>query len=351
MIEQSTTRRSALRQAARHACTVLLLCGAAALTQAQSPAASSEAWQKIVEAAKKEGTVTIYSAQGLDQLNDLAARFKKDYGITVQVVRAIGSELQTKVDAEFGAGRGIADIHVDTDVPYIMDRSAKKRLVAPVGPAFDNPVYNRKLRVPEGTYFEVSAAILTFSWNKDLYPKGIKDYPDMLDPALKGKIGVAMVSVMTQADFYLYLDERYGADFTKKLADMNPRLYPGALPMAQAVVSGEIAAAVSTQALIDDVKKGAPVGWGLAPGGAWGAHFYGQIVSIAPHPNAAQVLANYLVTQPGQESVARLAASSLPNITGALTSTDNVRPINWKKLTPQFFQEYLPKWKAMYVKQ
>lgn len=351
MNEILTNGLSAIRNAARVLSASLLLCGAAATTQAQTTSASSDAWQKVVEAAKKEGSVTIYTGGGLEQMNDLAARFKKEYGITVQVVRAVASELQPKIDTEHDTGRGIADIYVSTDVPVITDRNAKKYMVAPIGPAFDNPAYNRKLRVPEGTYFEVSAAVLTFSWNKELYPKGIKDYPDLLDPALKGKIGVAMISVMAQADFYLYLEEKYGADFTRKLADMNPRLYPGALPMAQAVVSGEIAAAVSTQPLIDEIKKGAPVGWGLAPNGAWGAHFYGQIMRVAPHPNAAQVLANFMVTQPGQEAIARLAASSLPNVAGAITSTDATRRTDWNKLNPEFFRAYLAKWKPMYVKQ
>jgi iron(III) transport system substrate-binding protein len=344
-------RRSIAGKSAHLCLAALLMYGAGAPIVAQGQGVSSDAWQKIVESAKKEGTVTLYTSHNLEQSNDLAARFKKEYGIAVQVVRAGGPELQTRVDAEQTTGRGVGDVFVATDIPTITDRNAKKWIVAPVGPAFDSPAYNRKLRVPEGTYFEVSAAVLTFSWNKDLYPKGIKDYPDLLDPALKGKIGVAMVSAMAQVDLHLYLEEKYGADFTKKLADMNPRLYPGALPMAQAVMSGEIAAAVATRPLIEEAKKGVPVGWGLAPGGAWASHFYGQILSGAPHPNAAQLLANFMITQQGQEAVAHVAASALPNVAGAITSTDNTRRTDWKKLNPEFFNAYVAKWKSMYVKQ
>ena len=335
-------------RALRLAAASFLLVGTAAL--AQTPA-STAAWNKVVEAAKKEGSVTIYSGQGLEQLNDLGARFKKEYGISVQVVRAVQAELQPKVDTEHASGRGIADIFVSTDVPIIADRNAKKFMVAPVGPAFDNPAYNRKMRVPEGTYFEANAAILTFSWNKELYPKGIKDYPDLLDPALKGKIGVSNIAAISQADFYLYLEEKHGADFVKKLADQQPRLYPGALPMAQAVVSGEVAAAVSTQPLLDEIKKGAPVGWGLSPKGAWGARQYGQILSAAPHPNAAQLLANYMITQAGQEAIARMSASVLPNIAGAIASTDNVRTPDWNRLNLDFFNAYVAKWKPMFIRQ
>jgi iron(III) transport system substrate-binding protein len=350
MNETLTTRIFSLRIAARLAAAALLLAGAAALAQAPNPAAASAAWNQVVEAAKKEGSVTLYSPHGVDQLNDLAARFKQEYGITVLVVRGNPAELQTKVDAEHDTGRGVADVLANSDVPIVVDRNAKKYNVAPLGPAFDDPLYNRKLRVPEGTYFEISAAILTFSWNKDLYPKGIKDYPDLLDPALKGKIGVPMIIAMGQADQYLYLEEKFGADFVRKLAEMNPRLYPGALPMAQAVVSGEIAVGLNTQPLIDEVKKGAPVDWGLTKAGAWGARIYGQILRTAPHPNAAQVLANFMVTRPGQEALARLGASALPNVTGAITSTDSVRMPDWVKLNPEFFKSYVAKWTPMFVK-
>ena len=42
---------------------------------------------------------------------------------------------------------------------------------------------------------------------------------------------------------------------------------------------------------------------GRSPTTAWGARFYGGIVDTAPHPNAAQVLTNFMVTRPGQESL------------------------------------------------
>ncbi len=44
-------------------------------------AGSTAEWDAIVAAAQDEGKVTIYSSQGLDQLNDLGKRFKDEYGI------------------------------------------------------------------------------------------------------------------------------------------------------------------------------------------------------------------------------------------------------------------------------
>jgi iron(III) transport system substrate-binding protein len=342
----SSSRRQTLAIAATAAMTVAFgWSPATAQSVGQPPAGTS--WAQIVEAAKKEGAVTIYSGMGLDQLNDLASRFKKEYGINVQVVRAVDAEFVPRIDTEFSTGKGIAGVFVTADLSVARDRHAKGYMVAPMGPNFDSPVYNKVARVPEGTYFEASAAILTFSWNKELWPKGLKDYPDALDPALMGKIGISATSTAAQIDFYTYLEEVYGADFTTKLAALKPRIYLGALPMGQAVVSGEVAVGLTTQPLTDEAEKGAPVGWGLAPR-PWGARFWGLILKSAPTPNAAQLLANFMISEPGQEAIARKAAAALPNIKGTLGSTDNVRQQDLSKLTPDYLANYREKWKKLF---
>src|SRR5215207_9479261 len=83
---------------------------AAGATTTAGSAASSAEWDAVVAKAKDEGKVTIYSSQGLDQLNDLAAKFKAKYGITAEVVRGIDSELVPKVEAEAKTGNRVADV-------------------------------------------------------------------------------------------------------------------------------------------------------------------------------------------------------------------------------------------------
>src|SRR6185503_5368975 len=80
--------------------------GATAATTAG--AAGSAEWDAIVAKAKNEGKVTIYSSQGLDVLNDLAAKFKAKYGITLEVVRGIDSDNIPKVEAEASTGNRTA---------------------------------------------------------------------------------------------------------------------------------------------------------------------------------------------------------------------------------------------------
>jgi iron(III) transport system substrate-binding protein len=314
-----------------------------------APTGVSDAeWDAIVAAAQDEGKVTFYSSQGLDQLNDLAGRFNDEYGIDLEVVRDIDSALIPKIEAEQTTGSGIADVVAEASAAWAEQRGAEGWFVAPVGPAFDDPAFDRAANVSDLGFFTSSAAVLTFGWNTELYPTGLTDYEGLLDPELAGgRIGVIEPSAPSIVDFWLYLEENYGEDYVTQLAAQEPRIYPSSLPMAQALTSGEISAGNFVQVLTDEQAAGAPVESGLADQ-VWGARFNTAILNIAPHPNAAQVLANFLITEPGQEAIARKAASVLPDVPGAVTTVDAVRVQDLSILTPEFVADYQAKWNSLF---
>jgi iron(III) transport system substrate-binding protein len=336
---------------------VLSACGSSGkkkLTAATGGTASTaapvnSAWQQTIDAAKKEGTVTIYSSQGLDQLNNFASKFQAKYGIHVEVVRGIDGDLNTKIEAEKQTGHGIADMWVNASQSVVQAKGQQGGWFVPAtGPNFDTAAYNKAQNYHQGDYFEVGAAILTFGWNTQLYPKGLKDYPDLLDPALKGgKIGVIQPTASSIVDFYQYLEQNYGADFVAKLAAQKPRIYPSSLPMGQALTSGEISAAAFVQVQGDNKAAGAPVDSGLA-NQAWGARFWGMLLKTAPHPNAAQLLADFMITPVGQQAVMHNASTVLPNIPGAVTSDDKVRKQDLTQLTPDKVTAYQAKWASLF---
>ncbi len=312
-------------------------------------AQSDADWQKVVEAAKKEGAVTIYSSQSVEQLNDLAARFKSKYGIPVRAVRSNPAVTFPKIDIEFKIRNGDgADIIVASDRVSFEERSPKGYAVPVKGPNFDNPLYKRKLHIPEGTYFAVGKSLITFGWNTDLYPKGIKDYPDFLDPALRGKIGLIRPIVSSFVDFWTYIEDRYGTEFLVKLAAQKPRFYESAAPSAQAVVSGEIAANLFGQPMIDEKRQGAPVDWAMPPRGPWGSTYYAMVLKAAPHPNAAQLLADFIVSREGQEAVTRTQGSVLPNVPGAILQDEEIYNTDPARITPQYVEAYQKKWNAIF---
>jgi iron(III) transport system substrate-binding protein len=306
----------------------------------------------LVAAAKKEGKVTIYSAQGLDALNNFAAAFEKEYpGIDVETVRGVDGDLSVKVETEFNTGKGIADMYVNASLSWVEAQAKAGRFLAPTGPELTGKgAYDAKQYVHQGNYFETNSAVLTFGWNTKLYPQGLTNYPDLLDPALKGKIGVIEPSAPSIVDFYLWLEETYGADFVTKLAAQKPRIYPSSLPMGEAMASGEIAAGsfVAPIALVPAKAKGAPVDFKMSPSGAWGSRYYGMVLKSGPHPNAAQLLANFMVTEKGQELITPSAGSVLPNVPGTLITNDKVRLQDPSKLTPDAVAAYQKKWKSLF---
>ena len=91
------TRRSVLRLAG-----LLPLALAPRRAAAQAPAvqtASSAEWVKVVDAARKEGKVVMYSgAVGNTVSPKIAAAFEAKYGIRMEVLEARASELREQVE-------------------------------------------------------------------------------------------------------------------------------------------------------------------------------------------------------------------------------------------------------------
>lgn len=336
-------KKNLLTRIALATTTAVAMVGLAACGSDEPSSTLSEGdWDSVVAAAKDEGTVTIYSSQGVAQLEDFAAGFKEKYGITVEIVRDLDSNLIPKLDAEVRTGKPSVDVVVTSTESVMKQYSEDGTFAEPIAPVFD------EVDVMRGdNYFDVDATVITFAWNTDQYGKTVENYEDLLDPALKGKIGVPEPTVPAFVDFYLYLEELYGEDFSEKLAAQEPKIYPGALPAAQALSSGEIAAAVYVEPQTDAKAAGAPVDWGFEDK-QWSAMFYGGLVEEASHPNAGQLLIDYMLSVEGQSKIARNAASIRPDVPDTVATTDTVHRLDLEEITPEVIAEYQAKWDGLF---
>ena len=320
---------------------------AAGATATSASAADAAAFQTIIDKAKQEGSVTIYSSQGTDQLNDLAKRFQAKYGIKVDVLRDVDANLEAKLDVEHSSGKGIADVAALSDTNYVNTKGQAGYFTKATGPDFNNPAYDQTKNVNANGSFVTSAAVFALGWNTQSVPGGMKSYADLLDPKLKGMVGVPDPAVSPSiVDFYMYLEEQQGPDFVPKLLAQKPQIFPSVLTAGQNLTSGQISAATAVQPLVDEKASGAPVDF-LVPSTAWGARFWDSVMSVAPHPNAALLLADYLLTTDGQEAIARKAGSALPNIKGAVTDVSKIRVPDPSKLTPDAVAKFRADFKQM----
>src|SRR3712207_1245060 len=79
---------------------------------AKTAPAPKARWARIVAAARREGTVTIYSSQNPIYLADFAKGFEQRYGIKGTVNRRIDSPLAQQLTPEHGPGRATADVNL-----------------------------------------------------------------------------------------------------------------------------------------------------------------------------------------------------------------------------------------------
>ena len=219
----------------------------------------------MIAKAKQEGSVTIYSAQAPTSLADLATAFKAKYGIDVKVNRQVDSVMVQQITAEQGSGKPVADLWVQASKNYTLGAVKNKWVTAPIGPNFYAKGFNRKTLLGPGPTAIVAAAVLGMAWNTRLYPQGIKDIPDFLDPKLTGQDWRTSADVGVLHRLVPLARGDYGKNILNKLAAQKPKIYLSSLTMMQAVISGEITASPFVPGLALDQKKiGAPIDFKLA---------------------------------------------------------------------------------------
>src|SRR5262245_58520575 len=127
--------RTALRTTAL--CTLVLsgliaaLAGSAAFAQAEiATYQGADRTQKLIEGAKKEGSVSIYTSATTEDMAVLTAAFQKKYGIKTTVWRASSENIIQRATTEARGGRFDVDVF-ETD-GVAMEALHREKLLQPV---------------------------------------------------------------------------------------------------------------------------------------------------------------------------------------------------------------------------
>ena len=148
---------------------------------------------------------------------------------------------QPRIEADQDTGNATADLYIASDMTFSRTKGEEGLWTEPIGPNFTGSgEVDVSGAVAEGNDFEIGAAVLTFGWNTNLVSEPLTDYEDLLRPDLAGgKIGVIEPTAAPPVDFYLWLEDTFGEEYVEALAAQEPRIYSSALPMAEALASGE----------------------------------------------------------------------------------------------------------------
>ena len=298
------------------------LCLAALPLAAQSlnDYAGPDRMDKVVAAARKEGTLTLYTTIAEKDLPAIVKPFEDKYGVKVVVWRAGTDKVLQRAVQEARAGRNEVDaVHFGSPE---MEALARERVLAPV----TSPVHKDLLAGSVPSHRQWAATILSVwvqAYNTSLVKKSElpKTYQDLLDPKWKGKLGIEAKDDDWFATVVHQLGgEEKGIAYFRKLVETNGiSVRKGHTLLNNMVISGEVPLALTVYNYMPQQAKakGAPIDWFAIEPAIARSNAIG-VSAKAKHPAAALLFYEYLLGPDGQK---------------ALTSIDYV-PTNTKVESP-----------------
>jgi iron(III) transport system substrate-binding protein len=294
------TRRSVLRLAA-------LTPLAAAARPAPALAQGDAEWKKVIEGAKKEGKVVMYTgAVGSPALPKLAAAFEAKYGVRLDILEVRASELRERVRTEQTSGKVLGDVSHNGSTSTGLQLA--EGTFQPHGPLPNAkrptaPFAADDMRVP---IYVIPYGILV---NTDMVKPAEepKSWKDLLQPRWKGKVlADDMRALGGGAVFFMVTTQKLGREFHDKLAEQQPHMNRELRGNYPRVARGEYPLYVPFT--VPDILdlKGLPVKVIVPAEGCPYVRFDGAIYKNAPHPNAARLLVDFFLSDEAQLIYANL---------------------------------------------
>lgn len=303
------------------ACGLLLWLGVSAAHGAESKSSWESEWSRALEAAKKEGQLTISHTRG--PFDQVFADFSRRHpGIKIVSIAGRGGDLISRIMAERRAEKYVTDVYLGSSGTP-MDVLYPGKALEPV-PSFmilpdvkDQSKWFRKQHHyadPEQKYILVFEGVVRsdMAFNTHLVdPKEFNSYWDLVKPKWKGKIAAmdpklpGFPSGLMQFSYY---HPDLGAKFLRQLfGEMDIVLSREARQLVDWLAVGKFAIALAPSAseVQAAMRQGLPLGRFEPRAFKEGTYMRAtqgslSILSQPPHPNSTKVFVNWLLSREGQ---------------------------------------------------
>jgi iron(III) transport system substrate-binding protein len=330
-----------------------VFCMAVSTAACAAPPAIPEsqfATPELVAAAKREGQFTFYTSSWVENEQEIIKAFNQRYPtIKIELMRASGGQLLTRVQSEAAVGRLGADlVDLDGRVSALKVKSLFADYAPPNAKDYDAS------DVVEGKFWPRSVFGWAIGYNKALITDPPKSWRELAYGQYGSKIGHVLVT--TGASGWLLADfqrKQVAPDFWERLAAQKPVIFTTAPQTSSALLRGEVQIApVFTNGLIPLTRQGAPLGIVLPPEGIPVSINAIGIPLTATHPNAAKLFLNWALSAEGQDvwvhdqgGVSLRKGSALP------AGVDPKVVRLWKQpaeTSPDFRVKSLKEWSALF---
>lgn len=267
----------------------------------------------LIEKAKKEKSVVFYGTTSADHLAKLSKAFKKKYPfLKVEIFRANSERVLNRILTEGRAGSHFVDvINLDGLNGWVLK---EKGFLQP-HTSRETKVFSKQFRDPQGL-LPCCMYVLTnvIGYNTALVPKADapESYADLLAPKWKAKL----VMDSDEVEWFATLVTIWGKEKTVKyfraLMAQEPSLRRGHTLQTQLVAAGEHPVAVNLfgYRVLDFQSKGAPTEIVQADPLILRPQYL-LLANRAPHPNAGRVFIDYVLSEEGQQLLARLGRTAV----------------------------------------
>lgn len=305
--------------------------------------AEQSAWARVVEAGRKEGAVTAYNYQWVgDRGIAISRAFRQRYGIELQIVTGRGAEFLERLKVEKRVGKVMADVFEGSAVHTrnVMEDGLTASLA-------ELPILQNKTgwNIQPQVFDPTANMVMHLPWTMVPYvntnlvkPADMpRTWDDLTHPRWKGKIATADPNLSNLSYYWLLLlrQKAVSEDFIQRMAQQDLGYVKGAPDLGSVLARGEyaIGANSSDSTMAEVAHAGAPIKAVEVEKGTLVSGLTVARLKDGPHPNAAKVFLNWLLSDEGQRVQAEVSGTfplrqAVPDFRHPVTRVRLVQPIN-----------------------
>ena len=268
----------------------------------------------LYEGAKKEGKLMWYTSLTGGPNTEAPRIFEAKYpGVKMEVYRGDSDAIIQRVLQEAEAKRHLVDT-VETTFPTLKVMQEYKLLAPYFSPHLAQYPDDVKEMAGKGLVHWATdrETYIGVAYNTDVIPAAAapKKFDDLLRAEFKGKIGFATSDTGNRVIGAMLATK--GAEFVRKLKSQEVTLHAvSGRAILDMVISGEVGASptVFLSHSRVSIAKGAPIKWApmeVVPTNAGGV----AVPAHAPHPHAALLFADFLLSPDGQKFLGKFGLDS-----------------------------------------
>jgi iron(III) transport system substrate-binding protein len=352
-------------------CLIAAIAAMSATARAEAPAVAQAApehkaeIQKLIEGAKQEGSVTYWDTNLQPDTNEiLVAAFMKYYELPrtfkVNYNYATTLNMVTRVEQELSANRITMDVASVANPAWAFAKAAAGEFLA-----YDSPEYVHYKRmfdmgIGKPGYFAFNGAYAFIPmWNGDNFDFKGKSWRDIAGAVPAGRLGWSNVgNSASWLTTYYGMRQVLDLDYFRKIAALKPFMAESSQQVAQRLLAGQDLLNFGGQAsrAFQSNKKGANMKIVFPEEGVVLLPQLTFMLKAPPHPNAAKLWVNFILSAEGQKIMAEREAmisgragfkSPLPEYSPDLDHL-KIISVDWRKVGADDLKKYRDEWRNLF---